>query len=652
MPNLLLFDDDAPEVADQANGRSEPVIWLRRLKIVEELRPDADVVREITFRRGMNVIATAIHPGDPKVVTVGHSVGKSLLTRLIRYCFGEASYTDRIERGRIFNFLPHGFVIAEIVLKGQRWHVARPMGLDPAVSASWCGAEEPDLFERSDRRPYRDFQTAVSEAIMTDLPKVQLPKAQRRIEWLDLLGWLSPDQQCGHKSHVRWRPGGSDPGSRGLTIEDNHVVVRAVMDLLSPEDSGLISAHKNLLRQQGLLTRETELARALVDARSKDAMAAAGDLAVEMEGALHASLLEGLAKEKRESLERLLNEFPEDDPVEKWLEGDNEIQRTIGETNQKLAAEKTDLEVAENELEILETGEQELLEQAELGEWCRLFLTKKEAMKAGCPGNAHLEPGASDPHKEQRIRELKSIITRCGESIGSLEKQMEELEKEAEFSREKLREAREKVVNRRRPLQQKIEQYRRIEVLASTFRAADEHVEGLIGQRQSLREQIDESKERRRAADLRYRTNLEIMSSHFRFALSRIMGQKMSGDIRINAQGIVPHPSPEARSHGIALGTSSLVYAFDLACLAASIAGLGSHPRFQLHDSPRDADMEEPLYHRLFELVGEIESRFAFDQAPFQYIITTTTRAPDAFNKKPFLRLMLDAREKEGLLLK
>ena len=62
--------------------------------------------------------------------------------------------------------------------------------------------------------------------------------------------------------------------------------------------------------------------------------------------------------------------------------------------------------------------------------------------------------------------------------------------------------------------------------------------------------------------------------------------------------------------------------------------------------------MEEPLYHRLFDLVGQLEDLFPADEASFQYIITTTTQAPKNFMEKPFLLLELDAREDDGLLLK
>jgi len=48
-------------------------------------------------------------------------------------------------------------------------------------------------------------------------------------------------------------------------------------------------------------------------------------------------------------------------------------------------------------------------------------------------------------------------------------------------------------------------------------------------------------------------------------------------------------------------------------------------PAFLVHDSPREADLGEAIYHRLFRLVRSFER--LGDDPPFQYIITTTSRA-------------------------
>ncbi len=99
------------------------------------------------------------------------------------------------------------------------------------------------------------------------------------------------------------------------------------------------------------------------------------------------------------------------------------------------------------------------------------------------------------------------------------------------------------------------------------------------------------------------------------------------------------------------MGTSATVLGFDIACLIASISGIGYLPRLLIHDSPREADMEEPMYHALFRLVAELEASSEGREASFQYIVTTTTQPPEELACMPFLRLKLDARRVEDLLL-
>lgn len=62
--------------------------------------------------------------------------------------------------------------------------------------------------------------------------------------------------------------------------------------------------------------------------------------------------------------------------------------------------------------------------------------------------------------------------------------------------------------------------------------------------------------------------------------------------------------------------------------------------------------MEEPLYHRLFEFAASLEGAYDGAEPAFQYIVTTTTRPPDQLAQAPYVRLVLDARRDDGLLLK
>ena len=81
------------------------------------------------------------------------------------------------------------------------------------------------------------------------------------------------------------------------------------------------------------------------------------------------------------------------------------------------------------------------------------------------------------------------------------------------------------------------------------------------------------------------------------------------------------------------------VLAFDLSALCLSIEGVTRVPAFLVHDSPREADLGLPIYHRLFQLARWLEA--VSEQPLFQYIVTTTTRPPLDLAKEPWLRLAL-----------
>ena len=72
----------------------------------------------------------------------------------------------------------------------------------------------------------------------------------------------------------------------------------------------------------------------------------------------------------------------------------------------------------------------------------------------------------------------------------------------------------------------------------------------------------------------------------------------------------------------VALNALKNVY-FDLAAQASSIGGVGSHPRFLVHDGPRGSDLPAAISELYFLYAGELEQK-AEDILTFQYIITTT----------------------------
>jgi predicted nucleic acid-binding Zn-ribbon protein len=144
------------------------------------------------------------------------------------------------------------------------------------------------------------------------------------------------------------------------------------------------------------------------------------------------------------------------------------------------------------------------------------------------------------------------------------------------------------------------------------------------------------------------------LSNIFADIIRGVMGASVEPNLRVTADGIEPHVSRGSELSGAALDTIKTL-AFDLAAVIASIEGKGSHPRFLIHDGPREGDMARVIYERFFIYAAGIEKAFPSpDEASFQYIITTTTPPPKSMREgtRWLLEPVLDSRDKSKRLLK
>jgi hypothetical protein len=136
-----------------------------------------------------------------------------------------------------------------------------------------------------------------------------------------------------------------------------------------------------------------------------------------------------------------------------------------------------------------------------------------------------------------------------------------------------------------------------------------------------------------------------------RNAVQSVLGSDAEADCRFTREEIRLEISRNGELESGAIDTIKIL-AFDIAALRASIEGLGGHPRFLVHDSPREADMAAGLYHWIFRLARNLEVEPPSEANSFQYILTTTEPPPDEVRKEPWLRLTLDASKEAERLFK
>jgi hypothetical protein len=143
------------------------------------------------------------------------------------------------------------------------------------------------------------------------------------------------------------------------------------------------------------------------------------------------------------------------------------------------------------------------------------------------------------------------------------------------------------------------------------------------------------------------------LSEFFSDAVRAVMGGKVEAQMELTERGFKLTARRNGDLSGAALETIK-VLAFYIASLVFSLTGRGHHPRFLIHDGPREADMAAVIYERFFLYIRRLEEKFAQDREPnFQYIMTTTTPPPKSMRRgSKWLRLELNTTDANERLLR
>ena len=648
---MSLFPD--PQVViEPARDRTEPLIWIRRLAIFPSLALDSRPIREVRFRRGLNIIRTAKRPsGEERVI--GHSVGKTLLTRLIRFCLGEAHFAIEDVRKRVAARLPECHAVAEVVLSGTPWTVFRPLR-DSQSSASWAvngGNWNVNSGSPDGAVPFADFVAQLEKSIVGPIPDLRLSHADHEIRWIDLLGWLARDHDCRYRVFNEWREPDADSGTGKLHREDASLLARLTMGLIDPSEQRLIEAHRRLLA-------ETEAERATVNSLKRsivasfqllrDQLGLSDEDCTEQErlaGGLFATTAREVVDKKTKSLGRLSAELSSGTRLDQLYDLSIKAASEVAAKEEGLRRIDGLRHEAEMELKQRQTASSEIYHEQ--------FSPARFCPARDCPLKPRENaPGQSDPEREVRIAELRERIASHDYEHAKLLEEIPALLKTCDDARRQYQSEQERVTSNVRGVSQQVGRWNLL------VEQADQYERWLSELNQSqeslarLERKSEESLARLEVARRSQAANQRRLSDYFDWTLKTLLGPDASGAFAVDARGLQPIPGDTAAVHGAALSTLETVIGLDLACLTASICGLGYHARHLIHDSPREAELEEVLFNRIFQLVKQLEAASPNSDAPsFQYIVTTSSPVPKEFAAEPFTRVILDARVDAGLLL-
>jgi chaperonin cofactor prefoldin len=648
-----------------AAGREEPAVWISKLAVYKDWPPSADTLLRQVFElhRGLNILrASTTGATNEASRLAGHGAGKTTFCRLIRYVLGEEPAGTRSFREGFRAKFDNGWVLAEVFVAGERWLVGRPLSQSGYHPFARRDVTLDGPFPES---PWRqgfkeDYLTAIDRAVFTDMTFRKLADSQKTLDWPRLLPWLSRDQEAHFSGLLEWRHTDSDHDSPVVSHDDRANLVRLMLGLVDEEEQRLLG---DFARKAALHEEQTRDRPKMEFAVERERLTLQETLGIKVESP-DAPLLQTTVDQK---VAQLRNEA---DQALASVKQDDEMDRLITEVSQKQAewgiinafVEELDEEIEQAEAKAANSQPPKPKPRDPLRDtlngmgpfpgYCSHPMTK--AWKEQCP-IAHERPKEDEITDETRkiAAEVKPEVAR----IGALKVELERRRKLGVPKKQAYDAAVRALSVARKRHQDELEKLKapgreaaRIEALLGSYRKAGSDLAEWDKELVELKEAKEKLDEKLAELAKHHRALVEQFSRIFNHIAQLMLGPAVTGTVRIKGKALLPELEYHGPRDSAALKVVRWLI-FDLAALALGITNPAAHhPRFLMHDSPREADLAAAIYVSLFTAAQELEGT---NGAPaFQYIVSTTEPPSEALNKKPWLiDPVLDASIEEGRLL-
>ncbi|MDF1738644.1 MAG: hypothetical protein P1U86_05755 [Verrucomicrobiales bacterium] len=635
-------------------SREIPALWVKTMAVYREWQPSKDTeMRVFYLRRGLNILWA-----DPAIGASadnrlgGHGAGKSTFCRLLRHlvCESKAGTGEFLDEFR--SHFRSGWVVGEVIVDQKPWVVGRPLG--GAGHHSFAFQSEFKDFEFPENPPrqgFAEYQLAIQNAVFRGEDNMKLPESKKRLTWEKMLPWFTRDQEAHYSGLLEWRHKDSDHDSPSVSHEDRGHIVRMVLGIMDSEEKKLLSRLSTASKEHERLIRERpQEERVVLQDRNRLSLALGGMEVVGEE----LPVLQYAVTRKVDELKGQVNLTP---------------ARERHKTEAKILEAKVDsarfsYTVATSQLESVE--DQIRLEKARLSGtkpapkrkkeydphiaalnmlgpfpgYCSHEMTRE--WKKTCP-IAH-EREADDVTEE--TEEFKEESEKKSSEIVELEKRLTSLKKQVEARRVPLENATKALDNLRQAHQIEIAELSRpgkeaaaIESLHTSFVESEKALKDWdteIGFQAQEKKNIelelsDQVKQHDKA--------IEKFEQIFNEIAKRLVSKKASGKVGFKGKSISPELFLRGKRNSAALKLAKWL-AFDLTSLVyGAVHEKSLHPRFLVHDSPREADLANNIYAELFRIVHELENCLQSEDGypAFQYFVTTTEGPPSELRKKPWL---------------
>jgi hypothetical protein len=630
-------------------GRAGPKLWVKRVVIWRE--PNV-VLRDIPLRHGLNVVWSpdSLTEDSP----IGHGGGKTTFCRLLRFCLGEDTFASDDLRHRIGEVFPKGCVGAEIILDSKVWIVLRSLGHRRRDVVQEGGSLE-ELFSREHQATgMAPLVDAITQSILGEAPNLMPSSIGSESAWKALLAWITRDQECRFSHVLNWRSSESNSSSPVVNRsgEDKLLVVRAMLGALSINEVAAQQQEelqsKNVTGKKSDLDRlKWQIERARVNVYTKLRRDDDSLSGTPVDVAL-------LKKAATEQLSKALN-LPE-------RIGSVDVDAVRRERD----AAKDKFDLLQGELRLLNGRIEEKqklrpLIASELPEAHARLLNEKNPVCPICKVgiNKALAEGCGISTETCDLYSLQMEISHKREQLSALDQEVLSLRKEEPALKANADDARtvfDALDAALRSTEQSLDASSKSIRESQKLSEDVQEYEGLLAEYDEGQLQVsrnEDALESTRTTIARYRddsfTTIRDLSNWFDIVLRELVPGDIKGSAKLDGNGLKLNVELGGFRSTVAIESLKVV-AFDLAVLAMSMEKSLYFPGVLLHDSPREADLSEEIYKRLFLFAEKMEK---CTSAPlFQYILTTTTAPPKSFQTRPWLCLQVKGAPAEERLLK
>jgi len=615
------------------DSRRDPPLWVRRFVLWAQ---PGEPIRDISFRRGLNVIWSP-DPGSAAAnvgqnADSGHGAGKTLLCRLLRYCLGEDTFASEDQRRIIAAKFPSGLVGAEIDIAGTIWAVIRPIGQTRRHMVRRQARLEELAESRETATGIGPLLDALSSVVFPPTLSGIVPELRDDSSWLFALAWLARDQENRFDHILDWRHARSESGSSVSSLSKDQVLagVRALLGILDDEEIRLKNDRQRIPSRRQSVDRDlTYLRRRIEELRGELLRRVELDQNGALGGPLDLAALQAVAEARLRTCQERESSRPFAAKINAARAERDEVLQQSAVLDEQITKLNTKVDLTKQQMQGLQ-GERTDLKVKELrethGELCPIcFVPIDLALADGCALATKRRDSQSVADEKA---ELASRIEGCKTAIDhySVEAKNMKVRLSALHAREEALKAKvgdlENLAERHRDAGRRQSSDARgfqddvgeFAALQDRLSKAESAILALDDRERELRDQ--QSALRDRHADVMRRFN-----DLYVFVSRALLGSDVESSIDLTGQGL------QARVQVGGQAMESLkTLVFDLTAMLMSIEGRAGVPAFLIHDSPREADLGESIYHRLFRFAASLEG--LSEQPPFQYIVTTTSDPP------------------------